>query len=99
VRDAGTNATIFVSRATGATGAPATGAASQDPAISGNGRLVAFESDADNSSPEDSNIVTNIYVRGLVANTTGWSAARRVQGAPGRTATRTSRTSRTTGGW
>jgi Tol biopolymer transport system component len=69
VRDAATNVTTFVSRATGAAGVAGDGI-SQDPSISGDGRLVAFESDADNLSPDDNNAATNVFVRDLVAGTT-----------------------------
>jgi TolB protein len=69
VRDVPTNATTFVSRATGATGTGGDGT-SQDPSISGDGRFVAFESDANNLSTEDNNAFTNVFVRDLVAGTT-----------------------------
>ncbi len=69
VRDAATNVTTFASRATGAAGVGGDGA-SRDPAISGDGRFVAFESDADNLSAEDINAARNIFVRDLVAGTT-----------------------------
>ena len=69
MRDAATNTTTFVSRATGAAGVGGDGA-SRDPSISGDGRFVAFESDADNLSAEDNNAARNIFVRDLVAGTT-----------------------------
>ena len=69
VRDAGTGATIFVSRATGAAGA-GSDANSFDPAISGDGRLVAFESNGDNLSTEDDDSVQDVFVRDLAAGTT-----------------------------
>jgi hypothetical protein len=69
VRDAATGTTTFVSRATGALGAGGD-ATSQDPSVSGNGLVVAFESDANNLSPDDDNGVQNIFVRDLVAGTT-----------------------------
>lgn len=69
VRDASTNETIFASRATGATGVAADGL-SRNPAISADGRYVAFQSDADNLSAEDNNAFTNVFVRDLVAGTT-----------------------------
>ena len=69
VRDAATNTTTFASRATGAAGVGGDGA-SRDPSISGDGRFVAFESDADNLSAEDNNAARNIFVRDLVAGTT-----------------------------
>jgi Tol biopolymer transport system component len=69
VRNAAANTTAFVSRASGAAG-PAAEGASGDPAISGDGRYVAFESVADNLSAEDNDTYQNIFVRDLVANTT-----------------------------
>jgi Tol biopolymer transport system component len=69
VREVATNATIFVSRAPGAAGA-AGDANSQDPSISADGRYVAFESAADNLSPDAEDVVQNVFVRDLVANTT-----------------------------
>jgi Tol biopolymer transport system component len=69
VRDAATNVTTFVSRATGAAGAGGD-ATSQDPSISGNGLVVAFESDANNLSTEDNDAFTNVFVRDLAAGTT-----------------------------
>lgn len=52
VRDLRRDRTVLVSRASGHRGAPARGTASQ-PAISGNGRYVAFESSAGNLSRDD----------------------------------------------
>ena len=69
VREAGSNVTTLASRVSGAGGAAADDD-SEDPAISGDGRYVAFGSDADNLSTEDDNGVGNIFVRDLVANTT-----------------------------
>ena len=68
-RDAATNVTTFVSRATGAAGTGGDGS-SQDPSISGNGLVVTFESNADNLSTEDNNAFTNVFVRDLAAGTT-----------------------------
>lgn len=70
VRDLVAGTTTLVSRATGAAGAPGAGARSTDPSISGGGRFVAFESDANNLSADDDNGVQNIFVRDLLANTT-----------------------------
>lgn len=42
----------------------------RNPALSGNGRLVVFESDATNLVPGDTNGVTDIFVRDMVAGTT-----------------------------
>ena len=69
VRDVATSATILVSRATGAAGAGANGG-SGGAEISGDGRFVAFVSDADNLSTEDNDADDNVFVRDLVANTT-----------------------------
>jgi hypothetical protein len=69
VREAGSNVTTLASRVSGAGGAAADDD-SEDPAISGDGRYVAFGSDADNLSTDDDDGVGNIFVRDLVANTT-----------------------------
>jgi Tol biopolymer transport system component len=69
VRDVATGATLLVSRASGVAGAAADGR-SQNPAVSGSGRFVAFESDADNLSPDDNNGASNVFVRDLVTHTT-----------------------------
>ncbi|WP_217922226.1 TolB family protein [Miltoncostaea oceani] len=69
VRDVLTNTTTYVSRATGAAGAPAD-AISLAPDISGDGRLVAFQSSADNLSAEDDDTVEDVYLRDLAAGTT-----------------------------
>jgi len=44
--------------------------ASYAPAISGNGQVVAFQSDATNLVPNDTNGVADVFVRDLVADTT-----------------------------
>ncbi|MBN1529213.1 MAG: hypothetical protein JW895_09145 [Thermoleophilaceae bacterium] len=69
VRDLQENTTTLVSRATGAAG---TGGDdnSYDASISADGRYVAFESIADNLSPDDNNTYYNIFVRDLQENTT-----------------------------
>jgi Tol biopolymer transport system component len=51
------------------TGTPGNGA-SYAPAISGDGTVVAFQSDATNLVADDTNDVTDVFVRDLVANTT-----------------------------
>jgi Tol biopolymer transport system component len=64
VRDRAARTTTLVSRrATGST-APASGGSS-DPDISPSGRFVAFESHADNLSPDDDDAVKNVFVRDL----------------------------------
>jgi Tol biopolymer transport system component len=71
VRDLQINSTTLVSRANGATGAKANvGFQSQGLAISADGRYVAFDSWADNLSPDDSDTGPDVYVRDLQANTT-----------------------------
>jgi Tol biopolymer transport system component len=77
VRDLVANTTTLVSRATGAGGAGANDD-STDPDISGDGRYVVFESDADNLAPPANPAFANIFVRDLVANTT-----RLISRAPG----------------
>jgi Tol biopolymer transport system component len=64
VRDLLGNTTTLVSRSAGPAGAPADGG-SEAPAISADGRRVAFESDADNLSGVDVNGVSNVFVRSL----------------------------------
>ena len=80
VRDAVTNATILVSRATGAAGAGAD-ATSGGAEISGDGRFVVFVSDADNLSPDDNDADDNVFVRDLAAGTT--TLVSRASGAGG----------------
>jgi uncharacterized repeat protein (TIGR01451 family) len=62
VRDTQAHSTVFVSRAAGAAGAAAD-TYSWQPAISGDGKMVAFESSANNLSTEDSDAFHNIFVR------------------------------------
>jgi Tol biopolymer transport system component len=69
VRDMRTSTTTLVSRASGASGAPAKGS-SLDAAISANGQFVAFDSDASNLNPDDRDRSVDVYVRDLVAKTT-----------------------------
>ena len=69
LRDTQTGTTTLVSRATGADGAGADGD-SANPAISPAGRFIAFESSADDLSPDDDNAVRNVFVRDTLANTT-----------------------------
>ncbi|MGD9571424.1 MAG: hypothetical protein AB7V62_06055 [Thermoleophilia bacterium] len=68
-RDLVTGTTTLVSRADGLAGAGGD-ASSARPSISADGRLVAFESAADNLSAADDDDVTNLFVRDLVAHTT-----------------------------
>jgi Tol biopolymer transport system component len=62
--DLRTGMTELVSRRSGPAGAKGT-SASTDAAISGNGRYVAFVSDANNLSDEDDNSTRNVFVRDL----------------------------------
>jgi len=55
---------LLVSRASGANGSAANGD-SEAPALSGDGRFVAFPSQADNLSAEDNDVFTNVFVREL----------------------------------
>jgi Tol biopolymer transport system component len=72
VRDLQASTTTLVSRASGVTGAGADGAGSPErpPAISSDGRFVAFNSNADNLSASDANGVENVFVRDLLSATT-----------------------------
>jgi Tol biopolymer transport system component len=69
VRDTLMNTTVLVSRATGAAGAAAN-LGSYFAAISADGRYVAFQSGADNLSPDDNDIFQNVFVRDLTTATT-----------------------------
>jgi Tol biopolymer transport system component len=69
VRDLRSAETQLVSRADGADGPPGMGSASH-PAISGDGRRVAFTSDAWNLSPQKCNSARGIFVRDLARETT-----------------------------
>jgi Tol biopolymer transport system component len=79
VRDTQTGTTTLVSRATGAAGAKGS-ASSQNPSISADGRYVAFESLAA-LSPDDTDTVSDVYLRDLQANTT--TLVSRATGAAG----------------
>jgi Tol biopolymer transport system component len=65
VRDRLTSTSALVSRATGAAGAGADGT-SDSPAISGDGRLVAFDSVADNLSTEDNDAFSDVFARDVL---------------------------------
>jgi len=80
IRDMVTQAITLVSRAPGAGGADGNNG-SFAPAISGDGRYVAFASSATNLSPEDPDTLWDIYVRDLQANST--VLASRATGAVG----------------
>jgi Tol biopolymer transport system component len=80
VRDLSLNTTELVSRETTAVGAKGTSASTQ-PAISGDGRSVAFTSDADNLSVDDNDSFANVFVRDLDTETT--TLVTRATGAAG----------------
>jgi Tol biopolymer transport system component len=65
VRDLALGTTTFVSRAAGAAGAAGDGT-SDDPAVSGDGRYVAFESTADTLSPLDDDGVQDVFRRDVL---------------------------------
>lgn len=73
VRDLSTDRTIHVSRTSGRTGQAADGS-SGDASISGDGRYVAFESDADNLSRRDLNQAGGLFVRDLQGRTTTYAS-------------------------
>ncbi len=68
LRDVAGATTTRVSVATGAV--QATGGASRTPAISSDGRYIAFASDATNLVPNDTNGTTDVFVYNRVAGTT-----------------------------
>ncbi len=69
VRDLRRGSTQLVSRATGIDGPPGMGSAGH-PAISGDGRRVAFTSDAWNLTPDKCNSARGVFVRDLARATT-----------------------------
>ena len=69
VRDIAAATITLVSRATGVAGAPA-GDSSSNPDLSPSGRFVAFESSANNLSPDDRNAFINVFLRDLDESTT-----------------------------
>jgi Tol biopolymer transport system component len=69
VADVATGATELVSRRSGALG-PAAAGSSGRPSMSGDGRSVAFTSDAYNLAPEKCNGARGVFVRDLEARTT-----------------------------
>ena len=74
LRDTDAGTTALVSRQHGTAGLAADGN-SHRPSISGNGQRVAFESDADNLSPDDDDSLQNIFVRDPRFRST-WLASR-----------------------
>jgi hypothetical protein len=80
VRDRITNATTLVSRAPGVAGAKGNGDSFSFSA-SADGRKVVFESESTNLDPDDTDALTDVYVRDLNANTT--TLVSRADGAEG----------------
>jgi Tol biopolymer transport system component len=80
VRDLQANTTTLVSRATGATGVVGDRSSSA-PSISADGRYVAFASIAGNLGAGSDDLVSDVFVRDLLANTT--TLASRATGATG----------------
>jgi Tol biopolymer transport system component len=71
VRDMQTGTITLVSRRSASEGGGPADGASQDPAISVDGRFVAFESNAANlSTDDDPAVIQDVYVRDLQAQTT-----------------------------
>lgn len=64
LRDLKTNRTLLVSRGQGKRGAPGSGDSSS-PAISADGRYVAFESYASNLGPADNSTTPDVFVRDM----------------------------------
>ena len=69
VRDLRRNRTMYASRASGARGRGANNS-SYEPALSGDGQVVAFHSDATNLDPADRGERPDVYVRDLRTNRT-----------------------------
>jgi len=80
VRDLAAKETILVSRASGKNGDPG-GGLSQEPAISSDGRYVAFDSFSDNLTINDAESTHDIFVRDLKTNKTTLASLR--TGPPG----------------
>jgi hypothetical protein len=84
VRDTQADTTTFVSRASGAAGAPSNGLSTQSPGISDDGRIVSFNSQGTNLDPADTDTFYDVYVRDLQTATTSlMSRASGVSGAKG----------------
>ena len=70
VHDLRTKTTTFVSRASGASGAAGDGD-SFNPSISGDGRFVAFDSEADSLSTEDNDSFGDVFARDVLGLPSG----------------------------
>lgn len=80
-RDLGTGTTVLVSRASASAGGADGTNFSELPSISGDGRLVSFESIANNLDPADPDTTRDVYVRDVDAATT--TLVSRATGAAG----------------
>lgn len=89
VRELPSGQTTLVSRADGALGAPADATPFQ-PALSADGRVVVFQSDATNLSGDDDDDAGDIFARDLVAGTTTLVSRAPGPGGAGGTADSTS---------
>jgi len=69
LRDTIANTTTLVSRATGSAGAADNGGAT-DPSLSADGGHVSFQSFASNLSADDGDLINDVFVRDIQANTT-----------------------------
>jgi Tol biopolymer transport system component len=84
VRDMQTGTTSLVSRRTAGEGAPGgVDGDSRAPVISDDGRHIAFTSEADNLSADDSNSTVNVFVRDTEASTTMLVSRQNGSGAGG----------------
>jgi hypothetical protein len=81
VRDVTAGTTKLVTRATGATGAVGNGMSTQSPGISGDGRYVSFNSQSTNLDPDDTDALTDAFVRDRQTDTT--TLVSRATGAAG----------------
>jgi Ca2+-binding RTX toxin-like protein len=70
VRDLATDKTVLVSRASGASGAKSNLNSNGVPSISGDGRLVAFNSYSTNLHPDDTDSNSDVFVRDLESDET-----------------------------
>jgi Tol biopolymer transport system component len=70
VRDMETDTTVLVSRQSAADGGAGANGNSYYPALSADGRLVAFQSDADNLSTADQDGVSDVFVHDTATGTT-----------------------------
>ena len=69
-RDLQTGTTTLLSRATGTLGAKGDGT-STNPDISGDGQYVAFDSTSTNLVATDGDVLTDVFLRGVVSDLRG----------------------------